>query len=152
MKRSVALAVLALAIAGCSGGGDNGAPLAWQEPPRLITTPTHARVLIGRVTNGSGDELVLKAAGLRLVDSEGRRVPASAVFLASFVKSNFPHNKGALNIPEEEQLRLGELAKIEPGGSAPLTVSWREPPGPRTAARVEYGRGSLPVPKSPLSP
>ena len=64
MKRSVALAVLALAIAGCSGGGDNGAPLAWQEPPRLITTPTHARVLIGRVTNGSGDELVLKAAGL----------------------------------------------------------------------------------------
>ena len=149
MKRSAALALVALGIAGCSGGGDNGSPLAWQESPRLITTPTHARVLIGRVRNGSGDQLVLKATSLRLLDAEGRRVPASAVFLASFVKSNFPHNKGALNIPEEEQLRLGEVAKIEPGGSAPLTVSWREPPGPRTAARVAYGQGSLPVPKAP---
>jgi hypothetical protein len=150
VKRGATLALLALAIAGCAGdSADNGSPLAWQEAPRLITTPTQARVVIGRVANRSGDQVRLEPSDLKLLDQKGRRLPASAVFLSSFVKSNFPHNKGQLRIPEEEQLRLGQLAKIDPGSSVPLTVSWHEPPGPRAAARIAYGKGSLPVPRAP---
>jgi hypothetical protein len=155
MKRGAELAWLSLALAlvvpafgGC-GGGDSGPPLAWESAPRLITTPTEARVLVGRVTNHSSGQLALSAKGLKLLDAQGRRLPASTIFLASFVKSNFPHNKGRLRIPEEEQVRLGEIAKIDPGKSVPLTVSWREPRGPRAAARIDYGKGSLPVPKAP---
>jgi hypothetical protein len=150
VRRGATLALLALAFAGCGGdSADNGPPRAWQEAPRLITTPTQARVVIGRVANRSGDQVVLEPSDLKLLDQKGRRLPASAVFLSSFVKSNFPHNKGQLRIPEQEQLRLGQLAKIDPGSSVPLTVSWHEPPGPRAAARIAYGKGSLPVPRAP---
>jgi hypothetical protein len=72
----------------------------------------------------------------------------SVVFSSTFVKSNFPHNRGPgsgpSSYPESEQRRVGYLAVIEPGGTVPVTISWREPAG-RVAARVDYGRGSLPL-------
>jgi hypothetical protein len=85
---------------------------------------------------------------VRLLDSEGGRLRSAAIFLSSFVKSNFPHNRGPFQVPEQEQLRLGLLAKVDPGKSVPLTVSWHEPPGPKAAARIDYGPGFLPVPGS----
>jgi hypothetical protein len=150
MKRAAVLALLGLALVGCSGnskGADK--PLTWQDSPRLIKTPRHDRVLIGRVTNVSGERLVVEAKNVKLIDSDSRRVRASVAFISSFVKSNFPHNNGPMRIPEAEQVRLGQLAEIDPGASSPLTVAWHEPPGPASAVRIDYGRGALPVPAVP---
>jgi hypothetical protein len=47
-------------------------------------------------------------------------------------------------MPENEQLRIGLRARIEPGRAVPITVSWRE--HGQHASLVDYGTGSLPVP------
>jgi hypothetical protein len=146
MRRAAVLALLGLALAGCSGSKGADDPLAWQGSPRLIKTPRHDRVLIGRVVNGSHERLVIEAKSVKLIDSDGRRVRAAVAFISSFVKSNFPHNNGPMRIPEAERIRLGQLAEIDPGTSSPLTVSWHEPSGPASAVRIDYGPGSLPVP------
>jgi hypothetical protein len=49
-------------------------------------------------------------------------------------------------IPESEQLRVGLRARLEPGKTAPLTVSWRGQGEP--VVLVDYGGGALPVPGS----
>ena len=49
-------------------------------------------------------------------------------------------------IPESEQLRIGLRARLKPGETAPLTVSWRQQG--KKAAVVDYGSGTLPVPSN----
>jgi hypothetical protein len=109
---------------------------------------TGAHVLIGKVKNQSSDELKLNAAQLKLVDGRGRGIRSSVVFSSTYVRSIYPHNgigpTGPAGYPEAEQRRVGYIVVLEAGKSSPLTVSWREPRG-RTAARIEYGKGSLPL-------
>jgi hypothetical protein len=107
-------------------------------------------VVIGTVKNESGQELSIRAPDVKLVDQDGRRIRSMAVFVSSFVRSNYPHNAGQRSDPSHyplrEQRRVGFLAEIKPGKTVPLTVSWRDPRGSRTAARIVYPGGSLPVP------
>ena len=63
----------------------------------------------------------------------------------TFIRGVFPQNRGDA-IPENEQLRIGMRARIEPGQTVPITVSWREQQ--EGAARVDYGTGSLPLPQA----
>jgi hypothetical protein len=147
----LAAAVLA---AGCGGGGDGGgrsadARLAWEGTPVVRSSTTGARVLIGKVRNESSRELRVEAPQVRLVDGHGRRVRATAVFASSFVRSIYPHNgvqpAEPQGYPEAERRRVGFLAVIESGKTAPLTVSWLERRG-REARRIVLGRSTLPVP------
>lgn len=89
----------------------------------------------------------LSAKDVRVVDSEGERLDATVLFLSSFVRSLEPYNRGPVDLPDDELERLGRTVRVDPGKSAPLTVSWRENDGRPVA--IEYGLGSLPVPKDP---
>jgi hypothetical protein len=146
-----AVVVIALlTLAGC-GGDENGAnPLAWKEDPDLVVPPRLPgdRILSGEVTNGSLDRVEIDAKDIRLLDRDGRRVEGTATFLGSYVHSIYPPTRGPTPFPEGERQRLGQVARLEPGKSAPLTVSWHEPKGPRTPVRIDYGKGSLPIPSA----
>ena len=145
------LLVAALLVAGCGGGDSKKRGLVWDEPPSIRVSPSGATVVIGRVRNESGEALSIRARDVKVVDARGRRIRSDAVFLSSYVRSNYPHNSGALadpsHYPEAEQQRVGFLVRMKPGASAPLTVSWRAAPAGRTAARIDYGKGYLPAPE-----
>jgi hypothetical protein len=100
------------------------------------------------VQNRSLEPLELSAQrDLRLVDRDGDRVPGSAIFLEGFAHGLYPSTRPPPGgVPEAELRRIGRKARIEPGKSAPLTVSWRQRPGSDPPVRINYGRGSLPVP------
>lgn len=149
-SRAAALFLVAcLALAGCGGDEDGAAPLDWKGDPDIVVPPRLPgdRILRGEVTNGSLDRVVVEANDVRVLDADGRRVAASATFLSGYAHSLYPPTRGPTPYPEAERQRLGQVARIEPGESAPLTVSWHEPKGPRTPVRVDYGNGSLPIPR-----
>ena len=144
-----AAAVLALGAAGCGGNeeGDGTGALRWTQEPRVATPPTlpDERVLTGRVTNDSLEPLELEAADLRLVDSDGDRVPGQVAFLTGYVIPPEPRNRGPVELPDRERRRLGQIVRIEPGKAAPVSMAWRIEGG-REPVRVEYGDASLALP------
>jgi hypothetical protein len=154
MKSRTGLALVAIwiAAAGCGGSseGDRSASLAWKKPPRLYVPPNlpHDRIVRGVIENESlKRKLTLKASDIKLRDRDGRRIEGVATFIAGYAHSVYPaFRKPGGKYPEDEQLRLGMLAKLKAGQSVPLTVSWHEPPGPRTPVRIDYGSGTLPLP------
>lgn len=152
MTRALAACIAALLALGggsCGGGEDGagGGALRWAEEPRVATPPTlpDERVLTGRVTNDSLEPLELEAADLRLVDSDGDSVPGQAVFLTGYVLPPEPRNRGPVELPDRERRRLGQIARIEPGKAAPISLAWRIEGG-REPVRVEYRGGSLALP------
>jgi hypothetical protein len=138
-------AVLAVAIEG--RGEDtargNGA-LVWENEPRVYRNAAlpDDRVLRGVVRNDSLRVVTLSARDLEVRAPDGDEMESAAIFAPTFIRGVFPQNRGDA-IPENELLRIGLRARIEPGKTVPITVSWRER-GER-AARVDYGAGSLPV-------
>jgi hypothetical protein len=143
------LLALVLPLGGCGGDGEDGAaPLGWKGDPDIVVPPRLPgdRILRGEVTNGSLDRVVVDAKDVKLLDGDGRRVEATATFLSSYVHSIYPPTNRPAPYPAAERERLGQIAQLEPGQSAPLTVSWHEPKGPRTPVRLDYGNGSLPIP------
>jgi hypothetical protein len=83
-------------------------------------------------------------------------VPSTtAVFSSSFVRSMFPHNGvqpgSASGYPEAEQRRVGYLAVLQSGKTAPLTVSWLDRRGAPPAKRILVGSSSLPVPAAAVT-
>ena len=85
-KRAAIAAALSVAgcstAAGCGGddaGGNRPASLVWDEKPTLYTHPTlkDDRILRGEVKNGGLDKLRVEAADVKLLDADGRQVPAS---------------------------------------------------------------------------
>ena len=150
---TAALAVLTLAVAGCGGddtGADRPASLVWDDQPTLFVHPTlkDDRILRGEVKNGGLDKLRIETADVTLLDADGRQVPGAVTFAPGYVHSLYTANRLPRGgYPEEEKLRIGKIAVIQPGKSATLTVSWREPSGVRTPVRIDYGRGSLEIGK-----
>ena len=96
--------------------------------------------------NDSGEALRVEASKVRVYDNRGRRLKASATFAAGYLHSLYPPTRGPASLPDSELERLGKIATIESGKTAQMTVSWREPGGRRTAARIDYGSGSLQIP------
>jgi hypothetical protein len=73
----------------------------------------------------------------------GEELESAAIFARTFGRGVFPQNRGE-EIPIGEQLRIGLRLRLEPGSTAPLAVSWRQP-GDRPVL-IRYETGSLPVP------
>jgi hypothetical protein len=141
----VIAAVLAVATVSHGGGRQLGeGALVWEQKPKVYRNPElpNDRVLRGVVRNDSLRVMMLTARELGVLGAKGEKLESAAVFAPTFIRGVFPENRGS-EIPESEQLRIGLRARIEPGKSVPITVSWRER-GER-AARVDYGAGSLPI-------
>jgi hypothetical protein len=49
-------------------------------------------------------------------------------------------------LPESELERTGRKVRLEPGKTAPLSISWRVPPGEDAPVQIDYGSGWLPIP------
>ena len=139
--------VLAVAATGRGEGDDLGSgDLVWQKRPHVYRNAAlpDDRVLRGVVRNDSLEVMKLSARDLVVRDGKGDELESAVIFAPTFIRGVFPQNRGD-EIPESERLRIGLLARIEPGRTVPITVSWREL-GKR-AALVDYGTGSLPLAK-----
>lgn len=138
--------ILVVAVAGHGGEprlGSGG--LVWEHQPHIYRNAElpDDRVLRGVIRNDSLKVVTLKARDLNVRASGGSELESAAVFAPTFIRGVFPQNRGEA-IPENEQLRIGLRLRLEPGRSAPVTVSWRQH-GER-ASLVDYRSGTLPVP------
>jgi hypothetical protein len=104
------------------------------------------RVLRGVIRNETGETLRVKAADVRVLAADGRRLPAAATFIAAYAHRLYPPTREPGNLSEDEHRRLGDLAVIEPGQQAAVTVSWRLRGRTDRAERVLFGAGELQVP------
>lgn len=152
MRRAATLcaSVVLLGAAGCGGEDKGSGELRWVGKPSVLTPPDlpRDRVLTGRVENGTLRRVEIKAKDLRLVDAGGHRVGGVATFLNGYIHGLYPPTRHpASGLPLEEQRRIGIVARIDPGKRAPLTLAWRLKAGEAPPVRVEYGAGSLPIPK-----
>ena len=139
-------AVLAVAVLGHGEGKPLGnGDLVWEHQPRVYRNAElpNDRILRGVVRNDSLRVVALTALDLDVRATGGDELESAAIFAPTFIRGVFPQNRGD-GIPENEQLRIGMRARIEPGMTVPITVSWRQQ-GER-ASLVDYGSGSLPVP------
>jgi len=150
-----ALLVLALApnvLTGCGGGdGSASGDLRWEKAPSVSTPETlpNDRIATGKVRNDSLRRVDLKASDIEVVDAEGRAVESAGILLAGFGRGLYNPVREPAQIADSELTRTGRIAKIEPGSSVPLTVSWRMRGAIKEPLRVEYGAGggSLPLPR-----
>lgn len=148
----VAAASLALTACGGSDQGEANAAgdLVWAKKPIVFVHETlpNDRVLSGEVRNDSLRQVRIDAKDLRLLTADGEEVDGSAVFLQTYAHQLFPPTRPPKGgIPEKELLRLGIKAKIDPGKTAPLTMSWRQRRGEDPPVRIDTGTGSLPIPE-----
>jgi len=122
----------------------------WEREPRLVTPKTlpRDRILTGRVRNDSLRPLQLTPRQLRVMDGNGKRVPASVIFLQTYVHGLYPPTRQPKRVPESELRRTGRKAVIPPGKSAPITVSWRQPRGASPPVRLDFGTVELAIPRS----
>lgn len=135
-------------LAGCGSSGKSG-PLAWEGAPHLYRYKTLPRdgSVVGRVRGASDRTFVADARRVRLRDAAGRVVPGTARFLGGFAHGLYsPMQFGQVQNPFELQ-RLGVRVQLAPKQVLPLTVAWRLAPGAAPPVRIDYGAGSLPLPK-----
>ena len=160
--RTAALAccVMAVALVGCSSdrsatrGNDRSSAaglgkLVWDVPPKVYTPERlpNDRILSGQVRNDSLRDVQLTArSDLKLVDKSGRDVAHTSLFAAGYSRDIYPP-RDRHRLLEKDAERLGYKAKLRPGASRPLTVSWREGRGRPTPVRIELPSNSLDLPR-----
>ena len=138
--------ILVVAVSGHGGEPQLGSgDLVWEQQPHIYRSAQlpNDRVLRGVVRNDSLRVVTLKARDLDVRAGGGTELESAAIFAPTFIRGVFPQNR-ADGIPENEQLRIGLRVRLEPGRSAPITVSWRA--HDERASLVDYGSGSLPIP------
>lgn len=148
-RRLITLAALAVLAAGC-GGGEKAA-ITWEGKPALVKPKElpRDRVLVGRIRNHTDHRLRLVAAEARIVDARGRVLRSTIRFASAYGHGLYSYDQQPKEgDPEFEKVRLGEVAEIPAGKTAPLTLSWRLSKGTGAAARVVIGRFVLELPES----
>jgi hypothetical protein len=141
--------ILVVAVAGHGGEPDMGSgDFVWEKQPHVYRNPElpNDRIARGVIRNDSLRVMTINARDLKVRASGGDELETAAIFAPTFIRGVFPQNR-ADGIPENEQIRIGLRLRLEPGKSAPVTVSWRE--HDKRAALVDYGSGSLPLPGAP---
>ena len=149
----VAVGGVAIVMVSRAGGDEQDKSfghVTWDQPPRVfqVATLPRDRILTGRLRNDSLKEIVLKARGgdVKLVDAEGRPVEHTVLFADGYSRDIYPPRDGRVP-PEADQERLGLRAKIKPGESRPITLSWRVRRAGRVPVRMEFPGGVLSLPK-----
>jgi len=146
------LAVLAsVALAACGGGETKAGRLSWAGEPNVFKAhnlPTD-RVVIARVKNTGDETLHLVGAKLVVRDADGHPLETTAAFNTTFAHGLY----GALQQPtggppSAELARLGKAIYLPAGGSVPFYAAWRLKPGTKEPVRIDYGTGSLAVPRA----
>ena len=143
-------ATLLLGAAGCGDSGSGGVgPLKWEGKPQVYVPKTlpNDRVMSARIRNDSLHRVDLTVKDIKLMDDDGKRVAASVTFLNGYIHGLYPPTRQPKRVPDSELLRTGRIARILPGKRSPITVSWRTRGGQATPTRLDYGSGSLPLPK-----
>lgn len=139
-----------LAVGALTAPGDGArGPLQWEARPQVARPggKPQDRVLTGRVRNTSDQTLRLAGAGARLLDERGAVVDGLATFAAGFSHGLYsPLMTPAGQEPEFLARRLGHVAVLAPGQSAPLTLSWRTGADGRAPVRAELGDATIAVP------
>jgi hypothetical protein len=144
------VAVVALVSVVLGGAGEErGESLNWAAQPRLLTPATlpDDRILSGRIRNTSLRRVRIEARDIRIETASGEQVEATATFTAGFLHGLYPPTRQPGRLSESELRRLGRLAIIEPRQTVPVTLAWRLEHGKPGPVRVNYGQGSLPVPR-----
>ena len=147
-RQLILLAAVAAGLAGCGGGGSKQA-IDWAAKPALVRPAElpHDRILIGRIRNQTDRELRLVAAVARVVDANGRALESTVRFASAYGHGLYSYDQQPKEgDPEFEKRRLGEVAVVPPGKTAPLTLSWRLRPGAGQPVRVVIGRLRLSLP------
>jgi hypothetical protein len=127
---------VAVAVAGC-GGAD---VVAWKGQPR-VGPIEGGRMLFGTVVNRSGKPLVLRAAQVKAVDHNGRVLSSAAAFAGGYNASIALRGFGGQMFGASTAgATTGTRAAVPPGGSAPLSVSWKG-----AAAAVMVAGTALPL-------
>ncbi len=152
MRAGFATAVALAAVAGGCGGAEDGGPsserpaLVWQEEPSVLrrSAPEPAAIVQGVIRNQSRRQVELTGEAMVLREADGDPVPGSAVFLSGYVRPGEAQNRGRETLSAQEEERLGRVARIDPGKTAPLVVSWRARDG--RPVRVSHPEGSLEIP------
>lgn len=144
-------AAAALATAGCGAGSKPTAgKLAWSGTPHVFRSHDlpRDRVVVARVRNVGKQTLHLVAARLVVRDADGRKLAGSAGFTTTFAHGLYGAlEKPRQGVPTGELIRLGKIVYLPPGASVPFYAAWRLGPGSREPVTVDYGLGSLGVPK-----
>ena len=141
---AAAAAVAGLLLLAGGAGGDDGR-LAWKGTPTLIDAGND-RILYGELRNDSLVEIDLAYEDVRVVDAEGREVESAVRFIAAFAHGLYAWSQRPKNPGDFERRRMGEIATIKPGQSAPITLSWRVPKGDPQPVKVDFGRAELSMP------
>ena len=153
--RALALALAVLAAAGCGGDDDDREPsggMRWEKDPVLVRPAAlpNDRIVAGILRNDGQDRADLVARQLKLRTADGATIPTNAAFVQSFLHGLYPPTRlPGGKLPITEQLRMGLIARVLPGRSVPLTVSWRQKPGTKPPVRIEWSGGSIPIPDKP---
>jgi hypothetical protein len=103
--------------------------------------------VLGQVRNTSSHTLHLTATRLRVIDGNGRRLQSSAGFTNSYAHGLFGAFQQPSRLPRRELVRLGRIIDLPAGAKAPFFAAWRLSASSREPVRVDYGAGSLVVPR-----
>ena len=143
-----AVAAVLSVVLGSAGEG-RGDSLSWAAQPRLLTPATlpDDRILSGEIRNTSLRRVRLEARDIRIEAANGERVEGTATFTAGFLHGLYPPMRQPGRLSESELRRLGRLAILEPRQTVPVTLAWRLERREPAPVRVNYGQGSLPVPR-----
>ena len=140
----IVTAVLA-AVAPGMVSGHKAAPLRWEGAPRMTTMAGTVgdRLLFGHVVNHGTRAIRLRAADVHLLDGDGHRLSTRAAFADGFVPGvTLRGYESDLYGADDETATVGREIALEPGASAPLSISFSAPDGERASA-IEYGGGRL---------
>jgi hypothetical protein len=142
---TAAVAALVLMAGSASGGSDS--PLAWEgEQTAVQSGPPTDHILGGVIRNDSLENLDLRAEDVRIVDADGGELQSTARFSHAFAHGLYAWSQRPKDIGDFERRRLGEIVTLKPGQTAPVTLSWRVPPGAQAPRKVDFGSASLQLP------
>jgi hypothetical protein len=150
LAAAVALVAAALLAALLVAGGAEGdeAAVGWKDVQVFDSGVATDRILAGKITNTSLRELELDVEDVRVFDGQGGEVRSAVRYREAFAHGIFPWSQKPDDVGDFERRRLGEVLTLKPGQEAPITLSWRVPPGGEQPVKVDLGPAELALPSA----
>jgi hypothetical protein len=148
------LLLAAVLLAGCGGAAKSGwsgdGAVRWQKQP-YVYAPAHAvrdRAVMGQIRNASKAALRLDARRVVVRDGAGHVLVSSVRFAGSWGHPLYGAFQHPAYADPTELFRLGVVSYVQPGGRAPLFVSYRMRAGSRPPIVARVAGTTLPLPTS----